>query len=55
MNRKNFKKTELDTASVLYKLQRQEQIILKMIDKMKDQSSKISELETALNNVLKDI
>jgi len=49
---KNHAKAQMDQASVNYKLKRQEAVIVKMIAKMKKQSSEMKKLEEKMNEIL---
>lgn len=49
----NHSKAEMDRATVKYKLQRQEQLLLKVVEKLKDQSKEMDLMERKLNALLK--
>ena len=51
----NHSKAEMDIATVKYKLQRQEQLLLKVVEKFKDQSKEMDIMERKLNELLKEI
>lgn len=51
----NHSKAEMDRATVKYKLQRQEQLLLKVVEKLKDQSKEMDIMERKLNELLKKI